>query len=173
MKKVIFVDRDGVINKEKNYLYKIEDFEFVEGTFLACKKLNQLGFDIIIVTNQSGIARGYYTVKDYEILTDWMKQQFSENEIKILDVFYCPHKEEDLCGCRKPKPGMIMEATKKYNVDLTQSWLIGDNERDIEAGIRSGIKNLILLRSGHVIDEKKTMATYIMDSIKNVTEVIK
>lgn len=170
--KTIFLDRDGVINKEKNYLFRIEDFEFIEGVFSACKNFTKLGYKIIIVTNQSGIARGYYTLNDYEKVTAWMINQFKEQHINILDVFYCPHGPKDLCKCRKPLPGMFLTAQKKYNIDMENSWLIGDKEDDIQAAKNAGIKNTILVRSGHSIEESNSTAKYIINSIKETEKVV-
>jgi D-glycero-D-manno-heptose 1,7-bisphosphate phosphatase len=170
--KTIFLDRDGVINKELNYLYKIKDFEFINGVFEACKHLISLNYKIIIVTNQSGISRGFYTEYDYKILTQWMLSQFKKNEIKILDIFYCPHAPETNCDCRKPLPGMFIKAQKKYNIDMKNSWLIGDKENDIIAGNSSGIVNTILVRSGHLSDESNSKAKYILNSIQESINLI-
>ena len=89
--KALFLDRDGVINKEKDYLYKIEDFEFIDGVFETCQYFQSKGHIIIIITNQAGIARGKYSEKDYEILTEWMKNEFIKKDIKITQVYHCPH----------------------------------------------------------------------------------
>ena len=91
--KTIFLDRDGVINEEVNYLHKIDDFKFIDGIFQACQNFENLGYKIIIVSNQSGIARGYFTEKDFKILNDWMINQFHLNEISILDVYYCARRK--------------------------------------------------------------------------------
>ena len=111
--KTIFLDRDGVINKEVNYLSNIEDFEFINGVFDACKHFQSLGYSIIIVTNQSGIGRGYYNEDDFQILTKWMLSKFKENKIEILDIFYCPHSPNNQCQCRKPNTGMFLLARDK------------------------------------------------------------
>ena len=171
--KTIFLDRDGVINKEINYLYRIKDFVFINGVFQSCQYLQGLGYKIIIITNQSGIGRGFYDEIDYKRLTDWMIEEFNKRNINILDVFHCPHRPEENCSCRKPKPGMFLEAEKKYDVKLRESWLIGDNQRDIEAANNANIVNTILVRSGHNIDEESSKASFTIDSIKNVHEVIK
>jgi len=170
--KSIFLDRDGVINKETNYLYKINDFEFIDGVFGACRYFQDLGFKIIIVTNQSGIARGLYSDKDFQKLTKWMCQEFKKNKIEILDVFYCPHLPEALCNCRKPKPGLLIKAKEKHKINMKNSWFIGDKEIDITAANASGISNTILVRSGHQIDESITKAKYLLDSIKDSKKVI-
>ena len=170
--KTIFLDRDGVINKEVNYLYKIKDFEFIEGIFEACQYFNYLGYSIIIVTNQSGISRGYYDLSDYEILNRWMLSQFENRDVIIQDVFHCPHVPESKCSCRKPKPGLLTRAQTKYNIDMKNSWLIGDNETDIEAAISAGISNTIIVRSGHIVNETASSAKFILDSVKQSKEVI-
>jgi D-glycero-D-manno-heptose 1,7-bisphosphate phosphatase len=170
--KTIFLDRDGVINKEVNYLYKIDQFKFLNGVFNACKKFLELEFKIIVITNQSGIARGYYSVNDYENLTNWMLSQFKNQGISILDTFYCPHMPESNCACRKPNPGMFIAAKNKHNIDMDKSWVIGDKETDIEAAKSAGIPNRILVRSGHKIIESNSKASFIIDSIENSSSVI-
>ena len=122
--KTIFLDRDGVINKEINYLHKIEDFEFISGVFETCRYLQHLDYQIIIITNQSGIGRGYFTEIDYQKITKWMLNQFNDNNISILDVIHCPHLPSDFCNCRKPKPGMFIEAKNKHSINMMKSWII-------------------------------------------------
>ena len=173
LQKAIFLDRDGVINKELNYLFKIEDFEFIHGVFETCKYLISLDYQIIIITNQSGISRGYYTEKDYKILTNWMKSQFKKNGIRILDVIHCPHLPEENCQCRKPKPGMLITARDKYDIDMDKSWLIGDKEDDIIAANKAGISQTILVRSGHKINESACNSNLIINSIFDTKKVIK
>ena len=171
--KTIFLDRDGVINKEVNYLHKIDDFEFIDGIFDACLYFQSLGYKIIIITNQSGISRGYYTESDYQKLTQWMLKQFKYKNINILDIFHCPHGPDSTCDCRKPKPGMFLNAKAKHNTDKEKSWMIGDKERDIIAANSAGIDNTILVRSGHRIDESNSNAKIILDSILQTKQIIK
>jgi len=170
--KTIFLDRDGVINKEINYLHKIDDFKFIDGVFEICQYLISLDYKIIVITNQSGIARGYFTKHDYEIIMNWMLAQFNKNGINILDVFHCPHLPESNCKCRKPMPGMLLDAKAKHNIDMRNSWLIGDKEEDIIAANSSGISNTILVKSGHKINEGASNAKYILDSIHQANQVI-
>lgn len=171
--KTIFLDRDGVINKEVSYLHNIDQFEFISGVFDACQYLQMIGFKIIIITNQSGISRGFYTEKDFLNLNDWMIKEFLKKNINILNVFYCPHLPSDKCNCRKPKPGMFLEAKKKYIINMSESWAIGDSERDIIAATSAGVKNTILVRSGHKIDEENSKAKFYLDSIKDISDLIK
>jgi len=170
--KTIFLDRDGVINKDINYLHKIDDFEFIDGIFDVCLYFQSLGYKIIIITNQSGISRGYYSHSDYQKVTQWMLDQFKYKNINILDVFHCPHGPDSTCDCRKPKPGMFLKAKDKHNTDMEKSWLIGDNEIDVIAANEAGIENTILVRSGHRIDESISKARFILDSIQQAKQII-
>ena len=171
-KKIIFLDRDGVINKEVGYLYQTQDFEFIDGIFESCKYFKKLGYEIIIITNQSGIARGYYQKEDFHALTKWMLIQFNNQGVDILDVFFCPHGPESSCECRKPKPGMLIEARDKFNIDMKNSWMIGDKEADISAANAAGISSTILVKSGHQVDEVNSSAKFILKSIKDSIQII-
>jgi len=170
-KKIIFLDRDGVINEEVNYLRNIEDFVFIEGIFKSMHYLKELGYEFIIITNQSGIARGLYSEADYKKIDLWMKSVFKKHNLDILDSIHCPHKPEDDCNCRKPKPGMFDFCFQKYSISKENSWMIGDSKRDIEASLAAGINNNILVRSGHPISEGIKNIP-IIDSIKEIHEVI-
>lgn len=170
--KTIFLDRDGVINKEVGYLHKIKDFEFIDGVFDACLYFQSLDYQIIIVTNQSGIERGYYSENDFHIVNNWMLEQFKDQGVDILDVFFCPHGPESNCDCRKPKPGMFNQANKKYDINMEDSWMIGDKEADVQAANAAGIENTVLVKSGHAIDEVNSKAEFILDSIKQAKTII-
>mgnify|MGYP000156137381 CR=1 FL=1 len=170
--KTIFLDRDGVINKEINYLHKIQDFEFIDGIFEACHHFKSLGYHIVIVTNQSGIARNIYKDEDYQILTIWMLEEFKKNNIEILDIFHCPHGPHSSCKCRKPRPGMLLEAKIKHRIIMDYSWMIGDKEIDIEAANTAGIVNTILVKSGHKINESHSNAQFILESINQAKKII-
>ena len=171
--KTIFLDRDGVINKEVGYLHKIEDFEFINGVFEACLYFQSLNYQIIIVTNQSGIGREYYDENTFHVVNNWMLNQFKDQGVNILDVFFCPHAPESDCNCRKPKPGMFNQANDKYGIDMKRSWMIGDKEADIQAANAANIQNTILVKSGHQIDENNSKASFIFDSIEQVKDAIK
>ncbi len=147
--KALFLDRDGTINIEKNYVYRKEDFEFIPGIFDLIRKYRDTGFLIIITTNQSGIARGFFTGEDYQKLTDWMLAEFEKEGIKITKVYHCPHHPDYTgdCICRKPNPGMILRALHEFNINPNLSVLIGDKKSDILAGQNAGI------RENHYIHE--------------------
>ncbi|MDO6427260.1 D-glycero-beta-D-manno-heptose 1,7-bisphosphate 7-phosphatase [Thalassotalea sp. 1_MG-2023] len=154
MNKALFLDRDGIINVDHGYVYQQQDFEFTEGIFELCQHATKLGYLLIVITNQSGIARGKYTEADFLTLTEWMKTTFNQHNCLITDVFFCPHhptkgKGEYLktCQCRKPEPGLILQAATKYNIDLSQSVFIGDKVSDMQAAESAGINNRILVAS--------------------------
>ena len=166
--KFLLLDRDGVINKEKNYLYQAEDFEFIDGVFEACKEYIDRGYKIAVITNQSGIGRGYYSESDFEKLTRWMVAEFAKADVTITDVQYCPHTPYHECNCRKPKTGMIEAIDKKHGIDLPNSILVGDKESDIECGQNAGIGTTVIVKSGHAFDEKQTKADYVMKDVKDL-----
>lgn len=139
--KALFLDRDGTINIDYGYVYQADKFVFIEGIFDLCQKAQEKGYLIIVITNQSGIARGYYTENDFEIVTKHMISEFAKNGIKITDVFHCPFLDgED----RKPNPGMFLKAQKKYNINMSKSLSLGDKDRDFEAAQKAGVKNNFL-----------------------------
>ena len=159
LNKALFLDRDGVINIEKDYLYKIEDFEFIDDIFDVCKFFQNINYKIFVVTNQSGIARGYYSEQNFKSLSKWMKKQFLEKGINITAIYHCPHHPSisGECDCRKPKSGMLKDASLKYNIDLKNSVIIGDKERDIEAGINAGLISCYLFDEKNIIKDSKAL----------------
>ena len=149
MQSCVFLDRDGVINHDYGYVYKEKDFIIIEGVLEALKIINKKGYKIIIITNQSGIAKKIFTIEDYDKLNRYMLNIFSANQIDIESVLHCPHdpKINGYCNCRKPNPGMILTAKNEYFINLEKSFLIGDKITDVEAGISAGIKNSFLISS--------------------------
>ena len=141
MNKALFIDRDGVINIDKVHVFLRKDFGFTPGIFDLCWSYLDKGFLIIVITNQAGIAKGIYTEDDFLKLTDWMIGEFKNKGITISKVYHCPHHPDftGQCECRKPKPGMILKAKKEFDLDLSQSVLIGDKESDLQAGRSAGI----------------------------------
>ena len=168
--KTIFLDRDGVINKDIGYLYDIKKFEFIDGIFESCLHYLNLDFEIIIVSNQSGIARGFYSLEDYQILTNWMTNEFKNNGIKILDALHCPHGPESNCNCRKPLPGMFLESQMKYDIDMSLSWIIGDKETDIIGAKAAGISQSILVSNTN--KNVNSDALHVINSISDSIPII-
>jgi D-glycero-D-manno-heptose 1,7-bisphosphate phosphatase len=168
MHKALFLDRDGVVNVEINYLYKIENFEFIDGIFELCNHYQNMGYLIFIVTNQSGIDRGYYNEDDFNILTLWMIEEFAKRGIEIKKVYFCPHHPDisGTCNCRKPSSGMLLEAQKEFNIDLKKSILVGDKESDIEAAISAGIKETYLFDENKIYNKSK--ATKIVSKLGEI-----
>jgi D-glycero-D-manno-heptose 1,7-bisphosphate phosphatase len=145
MQKVLFLDRDGVINIDYGYVYKIEDFDFYDGIFDILRYFQKRDYYIFIVTNQSGIARGYYTTKDYKTLTIWMLQKFKQQKININKVVFCPYLTGKRSNCRKPNRGMIDTILNEFDVDLENSIMIGDKPSDIDMAINVGIQKTIYI----------------------------
>ncbi|WP_455654959.1 D-glycero-beta-D-manno-heptose 1,7-bisphosphate 7-phosphatase [Phascolarctobacterium sp.] len=156
--KAVFFDRDGVLNVDKAYLYKIDELEWIDGALEAIAYLTRSGYLVFVVTNQSGIARGYYTVAEMEKLHQHMADTALDSGGKIEKFYYCPHLPEGSvaeyavdCACRKPKPGLILQALAEYDIDADKSFLIGDKKRDVEAAEAAGIKGY-LFEKGNLLD---------------------
>ena len=151
LRPAVFLDRDGTINVDKEYLYRIEDFDYLDGAAEGMRKLQDLGYVLVIITNQSGIARGYYTEDDYRRLTAWMLADLLEKGIHIAGVYHCPHHPEGKveqyvrnCNCRKPNTGLFYQAAVELGIDLGQSIAIGDKMRDLEICRETGAKGILL-----------------------------
>jgi D,D-heptose 1,7-bisphosphate phosphatase len=151
----IILDRDGTLNADPGYVHKVENFRLLPGVI---EGLNLLKEDYIffIVTNQSGIGRGYYEIEDFRNFTNHLISKLEENSIKIEEVFFCPHHPKEECLCRKPNPKFIQEIKDKYDIDLKKSWMIGDHPSDIEFGMNGRLKTVFLL-SRHGEKHKKDL----------------
>jgi len=164
MKRAVFLDRDGTINIEKEYLYQASDFEFIPGAPEAIRLLNQAGIMVVVVTNQSGVARGYYTENDVENLHRHIALELERSGAHVDAWLYCPHHPAGRgsyalpCNCRKPLPGMLQEAAVRYDIDLGNSAMIGDKLADIEAGEAAGCRT-ILVRTGYGINNERLVGT--------------
>lgn len=150
----LFLDRDGVINDDVGYAYLPEEIRFLPGIFEVARAANALGMPVIVVTNQAGIARGFYEEKDFHALMDWMQKQFRESGAYIDAVYFCPHHPTHgngyykvMCACRKPKPGLLLQAAQEHGIDLAASVMVGDSVHDMEAGAAAGVGNLLFLES--------------------------
>jgi D-glycero-D-manno-heptose 1,7-bisphosphate phosphatase len=146
--RAFFLDRDGVVNTDHGYVSCVEDFHFMEGLFPVLRSLSAQGYLLVVVTNQSGIGRGYYTDEDFQKLTVWMRRRLSDEGIELAAVYRCPHRPEAGCDCRKPAPGMLLQAQRELDLDLSASWMVGDKESDMQAAEAAGIPNRVLLGTG-------------------------
>jgi D-glycero-D-manno-heptose 1,7-bisphosphate phosphatase len=157
--KAAFIDRDGVINLDRGYVHRWEDFEFVPGAVDAMRRLGSAGYALVVVTNQSGIARGLYDEHDVEVLGAKLREHLARENVHLAAIEYCPHLPEGsvpafarTCDCRKPEPGMIVRAAQSLQLDLARSVLFGDKSSDIEAARRAGVSWHALLATDGVID---------------------
>lgn len=143
--KAVFLDRDGTINENNpEYTHRKEDFKFLPGVIPALRKLSKTDYKIIIVTNQSGIGRGYFKEKELQELHCWLLGRFEKEKIRIDKIYYCPHHPKDDCSCRKPKIGLLEKAVRDFGIDLSKSWMIGDEEKDVLTGREANLKTIIL-----------------------------
>jgi D-glycero-D-manno-heptose 1,7-bisphosphate phosphatase len=151
-KRALFLDRDGVINVDRGYVYLPQQTEWVPGIFELCRVAQEYGYCVIVITNQAGIARGYYSEAQFEAYTHWVQAQFAERGIPILATYHCPHHPTEgigalrrKCDCRKPKPGMILRAIRDHGIVAERSVLIGDNISDVDAGLSAHVGSCLLL----------------------------
>ncbi len=150
--KAVFVDRDGTINVDGPYLSDPDKFKMYPGVGKGIKELKDNGFKIIVITNQSGIARGYFTEKDLADIHDKMKKEFEKFNVELDGIYYCPHHPDDGCNCRKPKTGLFDIAIKEHDIDVKKSYMLGDKILDVVAGKKIGTKN-ILIPVSDIIDD--------------------
>ena len=144
--KAVFLDRDGVLNREMgDYVCKLEDFHILDN-FEALKTLQDKGYLLIVATNQGGLAKGWYTEDTLGQMHQQLRETYSAHGVKFTDMFYCPHHPNFTgdCECRKPKPGLLVKGIEKYNIDPAQSYFIGDRERDVEAGTSAGVTGILI-----------------------------
>lgn len=151
-RRAAFLDRDGVINIDRGYVSRRQDFDFVPGVLEGARRLHDLGFGLVVVTNQSGIGRGLYGIEAFDNLTAWMKAQFAAAGAPLAGVYYCPHHPTEAvgeyrraCACRKPAPGMFLNAAHDLGIRLYASVMFGDRESDLEAALAAGVPLRVLL----------------------------
>ncbi len=141
----IFLDRDGTINEGEPYIRRIDQLNILPESFAGLKLLSTLNFKFIIITNQSGIARKYLSEKDLKLLHNHLVAQLKKEKIEITDIYFCPHHPDDKCPCRKPNTGLIERARLKHKIDISSSYMIGDNECDVLLGEKIGLKTILVL----------------------------
>ncbi len=169
--KVIFLDRDGTLNEDKGYTYKIDDFKLVDGVVDGLIKLKNDGFEFIIVTNQSGIGRELYSEKDMKIFNNYLVEFLKNEGITFLGIYYCPHRPDDNCLCRKPKIGLFKEIKKDYPlIKLEKSYMIGDNLSDLDFGNKIGVKTILL---GNNKKDDNIKPDFVVKDLIEAAEVIR
>jgi D-glycero-D-manno-heptose 1,7-bisphosphate phosphatase len=154
----VFLDRDGTLNVEKDYVYRYADWEWVPGAVDGMRKLVGLGFRLVVVSNQSGIARGYFGISDVRALHDQVAQDLRGKGISIAGFYFCPHGPTEGCDCRKPRPGLFFQAEKALKIDLAHSYMVGDKLIDVQAAQAAGV-HPILVGTGYGMKEKAALPT--------------
>jgi D-glycero-D-manno-heptose 1,7-bisphosphate phosphatase len=167
-RRAVFLDRDGTINVEKHYLHKIEDFEFIPGARQAIKRLKDAGFKVIVVSNQAGIARGYFDEQAVKMLHHHIQTELVAYGTSIDAFYFCPHHPTEgikdykvVCDCRKGSPGMLFQAAEEHNIDLPNSFMVGDKLADVEAGERAGCQTVMVLTGYGEVDSLKPEASLV------------
>jgi D-glycero-D-manno-heptose 1,7-bisphosphate phosphatase len=175
----LFLDRDGVINEDVGYCHRKEDVRFLSGIFALVGAANSLRMPVLVVTNQAGIGRGYYTEDDFHRLMAWMGAQFKERGARLDGVYFCPHHPEQgqgayktVCQCRKPAPGMIRKAARDHGLALDRSVLVGDSARDMEAGLAAGVGTLIRIVPGGIRLIPRPEAPNAVQETSSLTDII-
>jgi D-glycero-D-manno-heptose 1,7-bisphosphate phosphatase len=179
LKKVVFLDRDGTINRDSpDYIKSRSEFEFLPGAAAAVGKLTAAGFTCLVVSNQSALARGLISAGELHAMHAMMCDEIAAGGGKITDIFYCPHLPQDACNCRKPAPGLLLQARQKYNIELAETVMVGDSAKDIECGHAAGCGRTVLVKSGidpAVGDQlcaKQITADYVAEDLLEAAEWI-
>jgi D-glycero-D-manno-heptose 1,7-bisphosphate phosphatase len=177
----IFLDRDGTLNVDHGYVHEIDNFQFIDGTIEALQELKKMGFALVVVTNQSGIARGMFTEDQFMTLTEWMDWSLADRDVDLDGIYFCPHHPEgsveayrQQCDCRKPQPGMLLSAQEELDIDMASSYIVGDKVEDMLAGQAAGVGTKVLVRTGKpVTAEGEAAADWVINSLADLAERIK
>ena len=177
--KVVFLDRDGVINVDSpDYIKSWSEFQFISGSLEALKRLNESGFTIIVITNQSAVNRGMIPEPVLHEMHDNMRRAVQKQGGCIADIFYCPHRPDEGCGCRKPKPGLIQQAQQRHRLDPSTAWMVGDSVKDILCARNAGCGHAILVRTGNgrsserMLLEKQTPPDHVVENLLEAVDFI-
>lgn len=177
----IFLDRDGTINVDYGYVSEIDNFKFIDGVIDAMRELKKMGFALVLVTNQSGIARGMFSEDQFMQLTEWMDWSLASRDVDLDGIYFCPHHPEatveglrQSCDCRKPQSGMLLTAQQELNIDMASSCMVGDKIEDMLAAKAVGVGKKVLVRSGKpVTAEDEAAADWVLNSLKELPARIK
>jgi D-glycero-D-manno-heptose 1,7-bisphosphate phosphatase len=174
MKKAAFLDRDGVLNRkapEGQYVTRWEEMEFLPGAREAIRSLNQAGYFVVVVSNQRCVAKGLITASELEAMHARMGDEFAAAGARIDAIYYCPHDFEPPCSCRKPQPGMLLEAARTHELDLAASWMIGDSAHDMEAGRVAGCSTARVIQDAKSAGGADVVASSLLDAVHKILEV--
>lgn len=177
--KAVFLDRDGTINIDHGYVHQIDDFQFIDGVIEAMLALKRQGYLLVLVTNQSGIARGYFSEDQFLQLTEWFDWSLADRGVDFDGIYYCPHHPEgqgeyrEVCDCRKPNAGMFLQAIEALNIDPAQSVMVGDKLEDLLAAEKAGVKTKILVRTGKAVTpEAEAKADKVLNSLADLPALL-
>lgn len=176
----VFFDRDGTLNVDHGYVSDIEQFDFIEGSIEALIALQAMGFALVLVSNQSGIARGLFSEQAFMTLTEWMDWSLADRGVDLDGIYYCPHHPagkvaafRQQCDCRKPQPGMLLSAAEALNIDMAVSYMVGDKLEDMQAGAAAGIGCKVLVRSGQPLTlQAQAAADWVLDGLTALPQAI-
>lgn len=169
MKKAVFLDRDGTVIRDMVYLNDPNQIYFFDESYAALSMLHNAGYLLILVTNQSGVARGLVQIENLHKINEIVVDTYAKHNIPIAAVYYCPHPVDGGCSCRKPKPGMLLDAAKKFDIDLKNSWMVGDRLTDVDAGLAAGCRS-VLLTEAH--PEKMPTGAFVTVNVLEAATVI-
>ena len=175
MKKAAFLDRDGVLNRkapEGQYVTRWEDMEFLPGAHEAVRLLNHAGFFVVVVSNQRCVAKGLVATSELESMHERMRQEFAAAGARIDAIYYCPHETDPPCDCRKPQPGLLLRAARRHDLDLAASWMIGDSDKDVEAGRAAGCRTAFLTdKSKSAHSDSHVVESSLLDAVSKILSI--
>jgi len=177
----VFLDRDGTLNVDHGYVHEIDNFQFIDGAIEALQELKKMGFALVLITNQSGIARGMFSEDQFMQLTEWMDWSLADRDVDLDGIYFCPHLPDapveayrQACDCRKPHPGMLLSAQKHLDIDMAASYMVGDKTEDVLAGKAARVGTNVLVRSGKAVTaEGEAAADWVLNSIAELPQAIK
>jgi D-glycero-D-manno-heptose 1,7-bisphosphate phosphatase len=157
-KKGVFLDRDGTLIEDRHYLKRVDEVCFIDGAIQSLRDLSDLGFDLFLVTNQSGVGRGYFTLEDVEVVHVFISKELESVQIRFAEIYVAPEAPGEPSYGRKPSPQFLLDAAIDFGIDLGQSYMIGDKMADLECGWNAGVRESILVRTGHGVDAERELA---------------